>query len=103
MDCNEKHNHKDNEECGCGDDCKCNDNHHETKDIIYLTLDNREELKCQVLEILRVEDKEYIVLLPEGEDKVYIYGYKEVEGDPKLSIIEEDDEFNKVAEVYNNV
>lgn len=95
---NEKNNHKDNEDCRCGDDCKCN--HDETKDIIYLTLDNGEDLKCQVLEILRVEEKEYIVLLPEGEKKAYIYGYKEIEGRPKLSMIEDDDEFERISEIW---
>lgn len=92
--CNGEHNHKEHEECGCNN---------RTKDIMYITLDDGSKLKCEVLGILDVEEKEYIALLPEGKEEVYIYRYKETEEGPKLSMIEGNDEFNKVEEVYDKL
>lgn len=97
--CNGEHNHSH----GLHEGCQCNDNHHGNMDMIYLTLEDGSELKCEVVVVYEVEDKEYMVLLPEGGNNVFLYEYEESEEGPKLSIIEDDNEFNKVAEVYNSM
>src|SRR5699024_3297239 len=118
MTCNCKKNHDHNEKCGCNgkyndgeckgnskhhDECQCNKGHnHEEGNMMTITLEDGIELNCEVVTILEVDNKEYIALLPEGGEGVYLYGYKETEKGPKLSMIE-DDKFDKVAGVYNTM
>lgn len=90
-----KHDH----DCNCG----CND-----VDTVTLTLDNDEELECAILTYLDVDEKEYIALLPiseedtEEDSDVYLYRYFESEdGEPNLENIEDDDEFEAVAEAFD--
>lgn len=81
--------------------CNCNDdNHHGDQKIINLTLEDGSQLKCEVVVELEVDGKEYIALLPEGGERVFLYNYKESDEGPELSIIEDDNEFDKVAEYY---
>lgn len=77
-------------------------------DTIRLSLDNGEEIKCAVLFFFKIEDQEYIALLPQGDnpnypdDEVLIYRFEESEeGDPILSNIESDEEYEAVAEEYS--
>ncbi len=79
------------------------DHHNDNKKIMYLTLEDGSELKCEVVVELEVDGKEYIVLLPEGGERVFLYKYKETDEGPELSIIEDDNEFDKVAEVYEEM
>lgn len=82
-------------------DENCNHDHdHEEIDVIYLTLDDDSELECEVLGVFEVEDKEYIALLPIGEEEVLLYEYKELEDDEfDLGAIA-DDEFELVSEAF---
>ena len=74
---------------------------------MILTLDNDEELECSIITILEVEGRDYIVLLPlEGDEaeegEVFIYRYEEdKKGEPILSNIENDDEFEKVSDAFD--
>ena len=77
---------------------------------VTLTLDNDEELECAVLTIYEVEGQEYIALLPldeEGsndEGQVYLYRFSEpVEGQPELENIEDDDEYEIVADAFDEL
>lgn len=95
-----EHNH----DCNCGhEDCNCND---ETV-TVTLTLDNDEVIECAVLTIYTVGEKEYIALLPideEGENEdgeVFIYRYTEVDGEPTLDNIEDDDEYEVAADAFD--
>lgn len=78
-----------------------------TMDTVTLLLDNDESIECAILCILPVEGREYIALLPldeegaEEESKVFLYRYEEKDGDPELSNIDDDDEFDKVADAYD--
>lgn len=92
--CGHDHNHDEKHECGCG----CNS--HEGTEMIYLQLDDGKELACKVLAVFEIEDKEYIALLPEGGEDVYIYGYEETEEGPLLSQIEKDEEYEMVSEAF---
>lgn len=74
---------------------------------VTLTLDNDEVVECAVLTVYTANDKEYIALLPlneEGESEdgdVYLYRYKEVDGEPTLSNIEDDDEYEVAADAFD--
>ena len=74
---------------------------------VTLTLDNDEVVECAVLTVYTANDKEYIALLPlneEGESEdgdVYLYCYEEVDGEPTLSNIEDDDEYEVAADAFD--
>ena len=65
---------------------------------VTLTLDNDEELECEVVSIFEAGDREYISLLPLGGEEeengeVFIYRFKLSEdGEPDLENIEDDAE-----------
>lgn len=87
-----KHDHEHCEDCG---------HEHEEMDVIYLTLDDETELECGVIGIFEVEDKEYIALLPMGEEEVLLYEYKELEDEEfDLLPIEDEEEFDIVSEAF---
>ena len=78
---------------------------------VDITLENDEVVTCAVITILEVEGKDYIVLLPLDEDgnnddgEVWFYGYSENPNDPneepELSYIEDDDEYEAVADLFD--
>lgn len=77
-------------------------------DTVTLLLDNDESVECAILCILPVAGKEYIALLPldeeadEEESKVFLYRYVVGEDDePQLENIEDDEEFDQVADAYD--
>jgi len=96
-----EHNHSGS--CGCGHD------HDECEhDSITLSLDDGTELNCVVLDIFSVDNKDYIALQPEeGEsedDNVFLYRYiQEDDGEPQLLNIEDDDEFEAVADAFEEL
>ncbi len=98
---NHEHDHShDHGGCGCGDDCGCGGHDH-TPDVITLTLDNDEEVECAVLGIFEVESQDYIALLPDGSDDVFIYIYLEdAEGNVSLENIESQEKFDEVSAVF---
>lgn len=81
----------------------------ETMDTVTLLLDNDESIECAVLCILPVQGKDYIALLPlddegdtEEESRVFLYRYIEREdGEPELENITDDEEFDIVADAYD--
>lgn len=78
---------------------------------VELELEDGANVNCAVITILTVESKDYIVLLPlneagENEDgEVWFYGYSENPDDPneepELSFIEDDEEYERVAEAFD--
>ena len=81
----------------------------EFDDTVTLTLDDGEEVECAVIAIYPVDGKDYIALLPmEGEaadtGEVYLYRYEEDEdGNPDLSNIEDDDEYEMAADAFDEL
>lgn len=77
---------------------------------VTLTLDNDEELECDVLTVFESDGKQYIALLPlndEGENEdgqIYLYRLIDRgEGkEPGLENIMEDEEFDRVSEAFND-
>ena len=92
----------------CSENCGSRvDQAHNT---ISLTLEDDTEVECAILTIFPVDQKEYIALLPlddngqNEEGEVYLYAFSRTEkGDPMLSNIESDDEYDKAAEAFNKV
>ena len=76
---------------------------------VTLTLEDDTELECIVLTIFQAGDKDYIALLPmEGQDaeegEVFLYRYSETEdGTPNLENIEDDDEYELVADAFDEL
>ena len=76
---------------------------------VTLTLDDDTEVECVVLTIFTAGEGDYIALLPmEGEDseegEVYLYRYSETEdGTPVLDNIEDDDEYEIVADAFDEM
>lgn len=74
---------------------------------VTLTLDDGTVQECVILTIFQAGDKNYIALLPldengENEDgEVYLYRFEEVDGQPSLSNIESDDEYEAVADAFD--
>ena len=77
---------------------------------VELNLDDGSTAMCEVITILEVNGKEYIALLPEGQDDaedqdVWFYAYSENPDDPneepELSYIEDDAEYDAVCEAFD--
>lgn len=78
---------------------------------VELSLDNGQDVTCAVITILEVEGQDYIVLLPLDEKgdnqdgEVWFYRYSENPDDPneepELGYIDSDDEYDKVAEAFD--
>jgi uncharacterized protein YrzB (UPF0473 family) len=98
----EEHNHE-----GCGEGCGCGHDHehsHEVgEDTMMVTFDDGEEKECLVLAVVEIDEKEYVALLPEGQEEYFIYGYKEDEKGVELLAIESDKEFEKVGSVFEEI
>ena len=84
-------------------------NEEEQEMTVTLTLDDDTEVECVVLTVFNAGEHEYIALLPmEGaaseEGEVYLYRYSETEdGTPNLDNIEDDDEYEIVAEAFDEL
>lgn len=76
-------------------------------DTVTLTLDNDEVVECAILTTYEANGKEYIALLPLNENgesesgDVYLYRYIEVDGEPTLENIEDDDEYEIAADAFD--
>ncbi len=78
---------------------------------VELELDDGTDVNCAVITILTVNSRDYIVLLPlndagENEDgEVWFYRYSENPDDPNeepvLDYIEDDDEYEMVADAFD--
>lgn len=93
-------------DCGCcGSDCGSV----EGGANVTLTLDDGSSLECAVLTIFPAGDKEYIALLPLNENgqnedgEVFLYRFSEVNGEPQLENIEDDEEYDIVADAFDEL
>ena len=88
----------------------CSSRVDESHNTISLTLENDTEVECAILTIFPVGEKEYIALLPLDENgqnhdgEVYLYVFSRTEsGDPMLSNIEDDAEYDAAAGAFNTI
>ena len=77
---------------------------------VSMTLDDGTELECDVIAIFPVNGRDYIALLPDKvidgyeEDEVFLYRYKELEGeDIELAQIESEEEYEAVADAFDEL
>ncbi len=72
---------------------------------VTLTLEDDTELDCDVAAIFRVRDKDYVALLPRHENpEVFLYRLNHTDNyDVELENIEDDCEFERVAEAYDSL
>lgn len=77
---------------------------------VEIELEDGQTVNCEVITILTVAGKDYIALLPEGQDpneeqEVWFYGYSENPNDtneePELIYIEDDDEYDAVVDAFD--
>lgn len=72
---------------------------------VTLTLDNDEQLECDILTIYKAAGRHYIALAPldeSMEDIVYLYRYIDHgEDDPELALIEDDEEYEIASDGYD--
>ena len=77
---------------------------------VELNLDDGTTVMCEVITILEVAGKEYIALLPDGQENeedqdVWFYAYSENPDDPneepELTYIDDDNEYEAVCEAFD--
>lgn len=83
------------------------DLNNEDEMFVTLTLEDDTEVECVVITIFEAGDRDYIALLPTDdgdseEGEVYLYRFAEdEEGNPSLSNIETDEEYEVVADRFD--
>ena len=76
---------------------------------VTLSLDDGTEMDCDVLAIFPACKSMYVALLPveqenEEEDDIYLYRYSEdADGNPILDNIEDDEEYDIVADAFDEL
>lgn len=95
---------------GCGSDCGCGCGEEFEEDtLIYVTFDDEDdtEVPCVVLDIFECDGRDYIAITPKEEAEkddnaeVYFYRYSEDGEEVKLDDVETDEEWEKVAEIFD--
>lgn len=77
----------------------------EIPDTVTLTLENDEELECEILAVYAAAGHDYIALAPMDaslEGIVYLYRYiAHGEGEPELEMIETDEEYEIASDGFD--
>lgn len=74
-------------------------------EMIDITYEDGTSCSCEVITHFDVEDISYVALLPEGDEDsdILVYRYSENGDDVELCEITDEDEFNKVADVLDEI
>jgi uncharacterized protein YrzB (UPF0473 family) len=92
--CGHDHEHEhEHEGCGCG----CGHDHEEAL-VIDLEDENGNVVSCPVIDSFEYEGNEYLLTQNPEDESVYMFKVVDEE-----LVIPEEEEFNKVAEYYNEV
>lgn len=77
------------------------------KEYLTLSFDDGEDVEYEVLGVLDVEDKTYIVMVPEtDQDSIEIFGLEDVDDDPEteeIIMIDDDEEYLKVVNALRDM
>ncbi len=92
-DCGEHHDHD------CGDDCNCE---HENN-LITLEMEDGTSKDFVVLDVLEHNGNHYVALAEENSEEYDILRFVEVDDNMELSIIEDDAEYNLVADKFDEL
>ena len=87
------------------------DSEFKDRDTMTLDLDDGGKLECIVLNVFPVNNREYIALLPmndeghvEEDAQIFLYRFEELGDDEvNLETIEDDDEFELVADYFDEM
>lgn len=76
-------------------------------DQITLTMEDGSELVCDVIAVFPVNEKNYIALLPQGDDpeaEIFLYRFEE-KGDDDIDLIniDDDEEFEAVSDAFDEL
>ena len=78
-----------------------NENMEQDESILTLTDENGQDMDFEYLDCLTYEGKEYLVLMPEGEDEIVILEVEPVDEDNENYLAVEDEEtLNAVYEIF---
>ncbi len=105
------HTHKKDQNYNCDPSCDCSHDHtdgcdcgHDHHHRITLTMEDGKDVECEIIAIFNLKDYEYIALLPENEEDVFLYRFKELDNQEiNISNIESEEEYDEVAEVFYNI
>lgn len=87
--------------CNCeGDSCECEESCDAESNIITLDMEDGSQKDFMVLDIVNHEGAKYVALAEVGAMEYDILRFEEAEEELELSIIEDDDEYNKIAELF---
>lgn len=85
-------------ECDCdGEDCECGSD----ANIITLDMEDGSKKDFMVLDIIQNDGQNYIALSKVGAMEYDILRFEEQEENLELSIIEDDTEYNRIADLFN--
>jgi len=79
-----------------------NDNETVEIETIQLELEDGTIEECEVLDILEIDDKNYVSLLPLDTDEYCVYACNMVGEEIEIINIEDDDEYEKVIRVFED-
>ncbi len=79
-----------------GEDCDCD---HESN-IITLDMEDGSQKDFMVLDMIQEDGGNYIALSEVGAMEYDILRFEEIEDNLELSIIEDDEEYNRIAKVF---
>ncbi|HOH97107.1 MAG TPA: DUF1292 domain-containing protein [Candidatus Cloacimonadota bacterium] len=95
-----EHNH----DCNCeGEDCSCEDHCGDEANIITLDMEDGTQKDFEVLNIIEMDGANYIALAELGANEYDILRFVEVEENLELSIIEDDEEYQRAADRFNEL
>ena len=74
--------------------------------MVTLELDGDQTVDCEILTIFTIGEQDYIALLPMDssefeEGEVFLYRYREDENGPALDNIESEEEYEMVADAFD--
>jgi uncharacterized protein YrzB (UPF0473 family) len=77
------------------------------KEYLTLSFDDGEDVEYEVLRVIDVEEKTYIVMVPEtDQDSIEIFGLEDVDDDPEteeIIMIDDDEEYMKVVNALRDM
>ena len=77
------------------------------KEYLTLSFDDGEDVEYEVLGVIDVDEKTYIVMVPEtDQDSIEIFGLEDVDDDPEteeIIMIDDDEEYLKVVNALRDM
>ncbi|MDR2904208.1 MAG: DUF1292 domain-containing protein [Clostridiales bacterium] len=92
--------------CDCGHDHSHDHGHdhtHEDMETVTITFDDNTDVECAVLGIFEAEGRDYIALVPLGDEEVLVYRYAEADGEAELTQIASDEEYEAVSLAFHEM